>query len=113
MRTEADLLAIERTALDQVRKGISHVLSSLGFRLTLFGSRARGDAADDADLDLLVEVDCEDLSPRERDALRRIANEVSAESGLVLCLLVTDGRTRRERGDFSVFENIREEGIPL
>jgi hypothetical protein len=35
------------------------------------------------------------------------------EFGIVVSLLVTDRRLRHERGDFSIFESIREEGIPV
>ena len=36
-----------------------------------------------------------------------------ALSGIILSLLVVDRQTMRERGDFSLFENIRDEGIAV
>lgn len=78
----------------------------------LFGSRARGNAEPDSDTDVLVKVGVEHLSFADKQRLRRIASEVSIDSGIVLSLLIVDRHVIQERGDFSVFETIREEGIP-
>jgi hypothetical protein len=45
--------------------------------------------------------------------LRRIASEISLASGIILSLLVVDRQTMQERGDFSLFDNIRDEGIAV
>ncbi len=64
-------------------------------------------------MDVLVEVETECLSFAEKQQLRHVAGEISIDSGIVLSLLVVDQRIREERGDFSMFQNIREEGIPV
>ena len=81
--------------------------------MTLFGSRARGDAEPDSDIDVLVDVGIERLAFVDKRRLRRIATDVTLNTGLLVSLLVIDRGTRRERGDFSVFETIREEGIAV
>lgn len=113
MRTLADLSPAERALLAALRRRVAGELPGLGVRLTLFGSRARGNAEPDADMDILVEVDGEEIDPDVRQRLRHIANGISLETGIVVTLFVVDGRTRVARGDFSIFESIREEGIAV
>jgi uncharacterized protein len=55
-------------------------------RMTLFGSRARGEGRGDSDIDVLVLVD--GLSPAERRSALDDALEVELETGLVLSPLV-------------------------
>ncbi len=81
--------------------------------MILFGSRARGDGDPDSDMGVLVEVETERVSFTEKRRLRRVAGEVSMDCGMVLCPLITDRRLREERGDFSIFQTIRKEGIPV
>ena len=81
--------------------------------MTVFGSRARGDAERDSDMDVLIEVDVDHISFADKQRLRRIATDVSITSGIIVSLLVVDQGILAERGDFSVFENVREEGIEV
>ncbi len=83
------------------------------FRMTLFGSRARGDADPDSDMDVLVQIETESVSFVEKQRLRRVAGEVSMDFGVVISTLISDRRLREERGDFSIFQDIRGEGIPV
>lgn len=58
-----------RSALDRQRDGLVEVLDRFGAsNPRLFGSVARGDASDDSDLDLLV-----DLDPSSGNELLRVA----------------------------------------
>jgi len=113
MRTARDLPSVERLALAELRQRIALAFPELDFTMTLFGSRARGDAEPDSDVDVLVDVDIERLAFADKRRLRRIATDVTLNTGLLVSLLVIDRGTRRERGDFSVFETIREEGIAV
>lgn len=113
MRTVEDLSEAERRVLDALREGIAKELLGCGFRMTLFGSRARGDAEQDSDMDILLEVDSERLLFDAWRRLSRLAGEVSIESEIVVSLLIVDQETKRERGEFSTFDNIREEGISV
>jgi predicted nucleotidyltransferase len=113
MKTISDLSQTERTVLEELRSRIGRTFPDWTVRMTVFGSRARGDAEPDSDMDVLLEVEQEQISFTEKQRLRQAAGEVSIETGIVLSLLVVDRHMRKERGDFSVFHNIREEGIPV
>lgn len=54
--------------------------------VTLFGSKARGDANADSDIDLLVLVDVENMALRSE--LWRVASDVSLEYDVVLSVRV-------------------------
>ncbi|MCS6303967.1 MAG: nucleotidyltransferase domain-containing protein [Nitrospira sp.] len=113
MKTAEHLSKVERAALEELRTRIIREFPDWTFHMTLFGSRARADAEPDSDMDVLLEVDQEHISFLEKQRLRRAASEASLQSGIVLSLLIVDEHTRKERGDFSVFQNIREEGISV
>ncbi len=113
MKTVQELSVQERSVLDEFRRRVGEAFPGVSARYTMFGSRARGDADAESDLDLLLELDLEQLSFPDKRILRRIAGAVSLVHGLVLSVLTVDRSTARERGDFSIFANIKEEGIPL
>ena len=113
MRTITDLSPYEQRVLSDLRQEVARRLPELRFRMTVFGSRARGDAEVDSDMDVLLEVETDRLAFPDKRPLRDIAGEISLASGIILSLLVVDRQTMRERGDFSLFENIRDEGIAL
>ena len=113
MRTVQDLPEAERSVLRELQRRIQQEFPNWAFRMTLFGSRARGDSDPDSDMDVLLEVETERISFAEKQRLRRVAGEVSIDFSVVLSILTSDRRLREERGDFSIFQNIREEGIPV
>jgi len=49
----------------------------------------------------------------DKRRLREIASEISLASGIILSVLVVDRQTMQERGDFSLFDDIRDEGIAV
>ena len=55
-------------------------------RLMVYGSRARGDAAPDSDLDLYIEGPT--VTPDMRRKISEIAWEVSLETGIVISTLI-------------------------
>ncbi len=111
MRRLDDLPAADRQTLVDLRQRVASELGGRDFRMTLFGSRARSDADPDSDMDVLLELEVDSFPLTDKQRLRRIATDVSIECGIVVSLLVVDRQVMAERGDFSVFENIREEGI--
>ena len=113
MKTIDTLSARERAALGDLQQGVSIVLPGVFTRMTLFGSRARGDAEPDSDMDVLLELDLEWLDLPTKRRIRRVAGELSLKHDLVISLVLVDRAQARERGDYSIFANIRDEGIPL
>jgi predicted nucleotidyltransferase len=113
VKTIADLPTLEQRIVQELKGRVALQFPGWPCRMMVFGSRARGDAAPDSDLDLLLEIETEHVDFPEKQRIRRLAGELSMEFGIVVSLLVTDRRLRHERGDFSIFESIREEGIPV
>ncbi|MDE2059064.1 MAG: nucleotidyltransferase domain-containing protein [candidate division NC10 bacterium] len=112
MKTMKDLPEMEQIVLHELRSRIQREFPGWTFRMTLFGSRARGDADPDSDMDVLIEIEAEQITFTEKQRLRTVLGEVSLDFGLVIATLIADRHLLEERGDFSIFENIREEGIP-
>ena len=113
MRTITDLSHDEQHALSDLRQEIARRLPELRVRMTVFGSRARGDAEADSDMDVLLEVETDRVALSDKQRLREIASEISLASGIIVSLLVVDQHIMKERGDFSLFDNIRDEGIAV
>ena len=83
------------------------------YKTIVFGSRARGDAQPDSDLDVLVLV--EHVTPALRKTISRCAWEVGFEAG-VLIQTVVMSREEAEQGPEQsslLMLAIKEEGIPV
>ena len=79
----------------------------------LFGSKARGDATEDSDIDLLVVTASDDW--RKGDAIRRIGYDLDAEIGCKLSIQVlpiAHVRYLRENR-FQFVRNIQQEGVAI
>jgi len=83
-------------------------------QLILFGSRARGDAEPDSDMDVVVVLD----EPRTLEA-RDVVSDSAWEAGFDACVVVASVVFTREEWEngpeyYSPFaEAVRSEGIPL
>ena len=79
----------------------------------LFGSKARGDASSDSDIDVLVALADDD--PSLRSSVRRLAARVSLEYNLLISVRAV-GRSQWEqlsRYRFPIYQAIQTEGIAL
>jgi len=85
-RSISHLTSNERAAIDEYIRQIGKRFPGRIHSVTLFGSKARGDADAESDIDLLVLVDEE--NPSFRSQLWAIASEVSLEHNLVLSVRV-------------------------
>lgn len=106
--------------MDDKDREILHRLKSLLqakvklHQVILFGSRARGDADPDSDMDVLVVLD-EPRTREVRDAVSDCAWEAGFDAGVVVASVVF---TREEWEDGPEYysplaEAVRSEGIPL
>jgi uncharacterized protein len=78
-------------------------------RLSLFGSRARGEGRDDSDLDLFIAI--RGMTRDDRREVLDAAADVGVEYGLALSPLVVDPSTWRE--DLPIASSIARDGVPL
>ncbi len=83
------------------------------FHVTLFGSRAKGDADDESDLDLFVALGQDDPSGEVEEIARRIACDLTLEHGVVVSPFVADRTFLEQHQRFSFLETVEEEGVPV
>lgn len=78
----------------------------------LFGSRARGDADEDSDIDVAVVLEGQVVPRRERERASGLTSVLSLENDIVIsCVYLS--RERYERGEGPLVRNIRAEGVPV
>ncbi len=104
MLSEAD-----RQVAREVRRRLAAIVPVLDLRI--FGSRARGEAAPDSDLDLFIEV--EEVYPELRERISEIAWEVGLEMDRVISTVVATCHDLEQgaMGASPLVLNIEREGI--
>ncbi len=80
--------------------------------LVLFGSRARGDAEPDSDIDVLVVLNGVVQAGEEIGRTGEIVADVSLEHDVVISCVFMD-RHRYEHKNGPLLRNIRKEGVPV
>ena len=107
---------MELTGSDDVARELAlRLRRHYGSRLAnavLFGSRARGNAEQDSDYDVLVVLEGAVDPRRERRETRDLSYELCRERDVVIsCHFVSEARFQRERSAFML--NVRREGVPV
>ena len=98
-------------ALADFKKRLSILYGDRLRGVWLFGSRARGDARPDSDVDVLIVLDRGDDDSEEIERTGGLASAISLEHDLVLSRkTVSESRWLGDRS--GVFENVRFESIP-
>jgi len=101
-----------RIALDAFVAEMKRLYGPRLQQIILYGSRARGDAEDDSDIDTLVVLDpCEDLWA-EFDRIAPIAGRLSLEHDVVISEFPIDARRYRDGGS-PLLLNVRREGVAV
>lgn len=99
-------------AQEFVRRLAQHYDPTL-FQVTLFGSRARGDADEESDLDLFVALKEDDPQGAVKTVADRIACELTLEYGILVSVFIADREFLKQHEGFAFLEAIKEEGVPL
>ena len=113
MDTHPALTDTERRALETLVRRLYASCGSQIRSVVLFGSKARGDAGPDSDIDVLVVLSDDD--PYLCSSVRRLAARVSLEYDLLFSVRAV-GRSHWERlarYRFPIYQAIQSDGIDL
>ena len=103
----------EEQILDRFKMRLKDVLSDNLVEVRLFGSKARGDARKDSDIDVLVIVSSDDW--RRSDAVYSIVTDILLETDVCISPKVISQKeyTRLHNNGNPFIENVTREGIVL
>jgi predicted nucleotidyltransferase len=79
--------------------------------LLLFGSRARGEAREDSDYDMLVVVD--HRTPELRALILEVACQLMEQHGALMATVLRSEAEWQQAQGFPLARNIAREGVPL
>jgi uncharacterized protein len=98
--------------LRELRAGLQQLYGERLKGVFLFGSRARGDAESDSDIDIAVVLRDSASGWEERERWSRLASDLSLKHNCVLMLVaVREADWLAEETSFLV--NVRREGVPV
>ena len=100
------------TVLRDYRARLEQIYGPRLARLGLFRSRARGDAEPDSDIDVMIVLEGSFDRRVEGERTIALAAELSLRYDTVIMPLFADAETYR-RSDYSFYENVRREGLPI
>jgi uncharacterized protein len=100
------------TVLRDYRARLEAIYGPRLVKLVLFGSRARGDADPDSDIYVMIVLEGPLDAATEGERTIALAAELSLRYDTVIIPLFADAETYR-RNDYSFFQNVRREGLPV
>ncbi|NOU12341.1 MAG: nucleotidyltransferase domain-containing protein [Nitrospira sp.] len=104
---------LEQPILQEFKRRVEHRFPGELVRVVLFGSKARGDASVESDIDVLTVVRSEDW--KLGDEVRDIGYELEIAHGVVLSIQVMGQRQYQElkaRGS-TFLEQVEQEGVAV
>ena len=99
-------------ALAQVKDALREAIGE-DFRLILYGSRARGDAEPDSDVDLMVILPDDRADSETEGKLRDTVYDFSLRTDYLFSVVVVSESYAREWSGFKVFGAVEREGITI
>lgn len=101
-----------RSILAELRTRFEALYGDRLVKLILYGSQARGDAAPDSDIDVLVVLRGPVVVGEEIERGSRVTAPLSLEHNIVIsCVYLSEDRYRQDR--MPLLLNIEAEGVPL
>lgn len=99
-----------QAALNALRKALQTLYGDRLVRIVLYGSHARGEAAPDSDVDVMVVLRGSVRPLRELRRMSTIATDLSLEHELLISLLPIS-KTTVEAGELPLLRDIQAEGV--
>jgi predicted nucleotidyltransferase len=101
-----------RAALRDFAARAREAYGSRLIRMVLYGSRARGDAEWDSDVDVLVVLKAYDDFSAEVSALSVLSGEILRDHGIVLSAMPASVK-ELEESEKTIFQSVRREGVTI
>lgn len=107
------LTATERSAIEMFVRAVDRRFPEQVLSIQLFGSRARGDATPDSDMDLLVIM--MNPNPEARRTIRDLAVDVWLTHGIYLSTRIWSEADRRQHAAMQsgFYRNLQQEAVQM
>jgi predicted nucleotidyltransferase len=113
MRFPLKLTSKEREIIDKFKQKIEEKFPGEILKVLIFGSKVRGDATRESDIDIIVVISSEDW--RKGDKIREIGYELDEEIGYKLSIQVISKChiDYLKRNNFQFINNVEREGVVI